>query len=537
MVVLLSLIEVFRGHSETVSLRIQDSGGTRTPSSDYFYNSLSIHTPPHLQEYHQDCSLEEAPPGSLSAPPPGRSLSSDICSNSSEGERQWRGSSSPAAGSSPKSPMSYRKLSSVQLNDNKFVFAVENPETEKEYIMKETTVTSNDHLDTVMKEFHIINLLHSEGQVSGIINQPECFEENIRSTMVYDMHTCDLFNYLNEYCNTKQTKGVPEEAARVWVAQLLYVVGAMVKKNIAHRDLKPENILLDSKCNIVVTDFELAREIPDGIVKVVDGDLSLVGTPLYIPPEIGAKKFADVSKYDIWSLGVIAWELVTDVNPWGINVDAMGPHDILQRTNRTSKLDVSVKPPGMSDTYFDFIRSLVCKHSERSTIEVAMSHDLFKDVDFSDPAALFQSKGVHSEFASVLPVLQRLKGAQKKKMFADKKVCTPNTSPHPLHRSAPGLGSSGILNEEEAKMIRRELIKLECWKRQQRLIPTAETQQKIAAQNEILRQYTNVTEIRRMSEPSSEGEVGQGSRSGVRSHNRHRKLSMTGEKNGRKGRA
>ena len=91
------------------------------------------------------------------------------------------------------------------------------------------------------------------------------------------------------------------------------------------------------------------------------------------------------------------------------------------------------------------------------TPPIPCSHDLFKDVDFSDPAALFQSKGVHSEFASVLPVLQRLKGAQKKKMFADKKVCTPNTSPHPLHRSAPGLGSSGILNEEEAKMIRREV--------------------------------------------------------------------------------
>ena len=83
-------------------------------------------------------------------------------------------------------------------------------------------------------------------------------------------------------------------------------------------------------------------------------------------------------------------------------------------------------------------------------------HDIFNGVDFSDPATLFQSKGVHRELACAMPVLQRLEGAQKKKMVADK-ARSPNASPSSPCRRALGLCSSSTLTEEEAKMIRREV--------------------------------------------------------------------------------
>ena len=75
-----------------------------------------------------------------------------------------------------------------------------------------------------------------------------------------------------------------------------------------------------------------------------------------------------------------------------------------------------------------------------------------------------------------------------------------------------------------------QLIKLECWKQQQKLIPTTETQQKIAAQNDMLRLHINNTEVRRMPKPSSESKPSEGRRAGAGVHNRHRKLSMTRKK-------
>jgi len=84
----------------------------------------------------------------------------------------------------------------------------------------------------------MIKKLHEGGRKLGIIDTPMLYEENIRNTMVYKMYTCDLFNFLHEYCNINKSRGVSEDVAKVWIAQLLVAVDAMAEKGMAHRDLK-----------------------------------------------------------------------------------------------------------------------------------------------------------------------------------------------------------------------------------------------------------------------------------------------------------
>ena len=50
--------------------------------------------------------------------------------------------------------------------------------------------------------------------------------------MIYDMHVCDLFNFINEHCVLKATRGVPEDAATQWIAQRLVAIRSMIKKGI-----------------------------------------------------------------------------------------------------------------------------------------------------------------------------------------------------------------------------------------------------------------------------------------------------------------
>jgi len=83
------------------------------------------------------------------------------------------------------------------------------------------------------------------------------------------------------------------------------------EKYVIHRDLKPENILFDSEKNIKITDFGLSEEFIPGVK--LD---TFCGTPEYMAPELFLGRTFDGPKVDIWSLGVILYEMLTDTVPF-----------------------------------------------------------------------------------------------------------------------------------------------------------------------------------------------------------------------------
>ncbi len=77
-------------------------------------------------------------------------------------------------------------------------------------------------------------------------------------------------------------------------------------QGIVHRDLKPENVMIDSRGNVKIMDFGIARSM-ESLTRMTG---AMVGTPAYMAPEQVAGKPVDY-RTDIYSLGLILYEVFT----------------------------------------------------------------------------------------------------------------------------------------------------------------------------------------------------------------------------------
>ena len=103
-----------------------------------------------------------------------------------------------------------------------------------------------------------------------------------------------------------------EEALEI-ARQVCEGLQAAHEKGIVHRDIKPGNILLTPKGQVKITDFGLA--VIGGRTRITKSGTSL-GTPAYMSPEQVRGEVAD-SRADIWSLGVVVYEMVSGRLPFG----------------------------------------------------------------------------------------------------------------------------------------------------------------------------------------------------------------------------
>jgi hypothetical protein len=109
----------------------------------------------------------------------------------------------------------------------------------------------------------------------------------------------------------------PEEALAI-VPPVCEALQYAHDRGVVHRDIKPENLLLDREGRIKIADFGVAKILGGDVPAAAEADKrEVVGTPQYMAPEqVGQPRKVD-HRADIYSLGVVLYEMLTGELPAG----------------------------------------------------------------------------------------------------------------------------------------------------------------------------------------------------------------------------
>src|SRR5580692_9881313 len=155
---------------------------------------------------------------------------------------------------------------------------------------------------------------------------------------------------------------VPYPSACAWASQVAVALNVAHRHGIIHGDVKPANILVTGESRTKLTDFGMAR-----LASQDTKDTSLLGTPAYWCPEQIMGRARD-ARSDIFSLGVLLYEMVTGISPFA--ADSL--QKVCTRVLSSKPLPVSQANPSVP-TGFD---AIVAKCLEKDPAHRYQSVDL-----------------------------------------------------------------------------------------------------------------------------------------------------------------
>uniref|UniRef100_A0A7S1T976 Protein kinase domain-containing protein n=1 Tax=Compsopogon caeruleus TaxID=31354 RepID=A0A7S1T976_9RHOD len=164
-----------------------------------------------------------------------------------------------------------------------------------------------------------------------------------------------------------------EDDVKLVMRRVLEGLAHLHRNFVIHRDIKPDNIMFDSdlKLNAKIADFGLCS-IGSNSTQLASG---MYGTPLYVAPEVIRSSESYSSAVDLWSSGVMMYELLCGSHPfWARNTRAVARRILKGKAKFSEARWVSVSNHARA-----LVRALLTVDPhERPTAERALAHAWFQ---------------------------------------------------------------------------------------------------------------------------------------------------------------
>ena len=262
--------------------------------------------------------------------------------------------------------LNFNILAPIVIKDKKIIlgegsFSVvqlyEDKKTKIKYAVKKMNI---ENIEKITKNKNLIN---TEVNIHGRINHPNIiklhnyFRIKNNSYLILEYSpNGTLFDII------RSSHGLSEIYSFYYFLQTLNAIYFLHLHSIIHRDLKPENLLINEKNIIKLCDFGWSVKLKD------NKRTTFCGTVEYMAPEIIKKQEYDET-IDIWSLGVLLYELVHSYSPF-FSEDL----DVKKIGNNITNNNLKFKD-GLSEDYKNLVASLLIKDStKRIKIEDIFQH-------------------------------------------------------------------------------------------------------------------------------------------------------------------
>ncbi len=105
---------------------------------------------------------------------------------------------------------------------------------------------------------------------------------------------------------------IPYKVAKYFLASIAGALNYLHSQHVIYRNLNPNDIIIKSNGKLVLIDFSCAKKLDSHRTS------TLIGTPFYMAPET-IREEEYTYNADIWSMGVIFYEMITGMVPFGHN--------------------------------------------------------------------------------------------------------------------------------------------------------------------------------------------------------------------------
>eukprot|EP00276_Gloeochaete_wittrockiana_P016790 CAMPEP_0184348556 /NCGR_PEP_ID=MMETSP1089-20130417/27736_1 /TAXON_ID=38269 ORGANISM="Gloeochaete wittrockiana, Strain SAG46.84" /NCGR_SAMPLE_ID=MMETSP1089 /ASSEMBLY_ACC=CAM_ASM_000445 /LENGTH=320 /DNA_ID=CAMNT_0026680313 /DNA_START=152 /DNA_END=1111 /DNA_ORIENTATION=+ len=194
----------------------------------------------------------------------------------------------------------------------------------------------------------LIREFRSEASIMSTLRHPNiisfygaCFEPENYFIITEFAERGNLFEHLRA---GRMEIGRKLEILRDIACGMLYLVSHQ-RPSILHRDLKSPNVLLTRDGTAKLCDFGYARVKTETMHRT-----KMVGTPQWMANELLSGSGQPSEKSDVFSFGVIMWEVATQLYPW----ENMPAQEVIRRVVRGERLRVPSDPTAV-DAWFQWL--------------------------------------------------------------------------------------------------------------------------------------------------------------------------------------